>query len=95
MEALALEVPVVVSTAGGTASSLGEDAGRVVPIGDVPALAAAMDWMVEHPDEVRRMGIRGRSRMVERYDVRVLIRMHERLYSSLLAERRGPDPAAT
>ena len=89
MEALALEVPVIASSARGNRELLGDDAGRVVAIGDVSALAGAMDWMVEHPSEVRQMGIRGRARMVERYDVRALIRRHEALYSALLAERRS------
>jgi glycosyltransferase involved in cell wall biosynthesis len=87
MEALSLEVPVIASTARGNRELVGEDRGMVIQTGDVPGLAAAMTWMIAHPDERRRMGERGRARMVERYDLPLVIRMHEDLYSELLAER--------
>lgn len=87
MEALALEVPVIASTARGNRELLAEDSGIVFETSDVQGLARAMDWMIDHPDERRRMGGRGRARMVERYDIRLLIRMHEELYEGMLAER--------
>jgi glycosyltransferase involved in cell wall biosynthesis len=88
MEALSLETPVVASTARGNRELLGDDRGRIFETGDVGELASALDWMVEHPEERREMGLRGRRRMVERYDLALLIRMHEDLYRALLAERR-------
>ena len=88
MEALSLETPVVASTARGNRELLGDDRGRIFETGDVPELTRAMDWMVEHPEERRQMGLRGRQRMVERYDIARLIRMHEDLYRAVLAERR-------
>lgn len=87
MEALSLEVPVIGSTARGIRELVGEDRGLVFTTGDVPGLARAMSWLIDHPDEGRQMGVRGRARMVERYDLQVLIRMHEELYRDVLAER--------
>lgn len=46
-----------------------------------------MDWLIDHPDQGRTMGLRGRERMVGQYDLPVLIRMHEALYREMLAER--------
>ena len=99
MEALSLEVPVIASTARGNGELVG-DSGRVVAIGDIDGLAHAMDWLLDHPAERRAMGERGRSRMVEGYDLRVVSRLHEELYASMLAERSarvarsgGPDPS--
>jgi len=86
MEALALEVPVIASTARGNRELVG-DSGRIVEIGDVDGYADAMEWMLEHPTERQAMGVRGRRRMVERYDSRIVIKLHEELYSSMLAER--------
>jgi glycosyltransferase involved in cell wall biosynthesis len=86
MEALSLQVPVIASTARGNRELVGRD-GLVVETGDIGGLAGAMDWMIDHPDERREMGARGRGRMVERYDIRVLLGMHEDLYRDLLAER--------
>lgn len=86
MEALALEVPVVASTARGN-RELVESDGLIVPIGGVVALARAMDWLIDHPDERLAMGHRGRSRMVDRYDLRNLIQLHEELYGEMLVAR--------
>ena len=87
MEALALEVPVVASTARGNRELVGEDGGFVVGIGDVRALAESMDWLVDHPAERLEMGRVGRVRMVQRYELRSLIRLHEEMYRSMLAAR--------
>jgi len=86
MEALALGVPAIVSTARGNAELIGTDSGIVVPIGDVHALAAAMDRLIDNPDEGAAMGTRGRVRMVEHYDIAHLIALHETLYGELLEE---------
>ena len=87
MEALSLGVPVVTTDARGNPDLVVPDAGLVVPIGDVPALAAAMDRILDDPGEARAMGERGRARMVEHYDVGILIAKHEALYRDVLAER--------
>jgi glycosyltransferase involved in cell wall biosynthesis len=88
MEALALEVPVIASTARGNAELVGED-GRMFATGDVAALARWMDWFLDHRDDATAMGRAGRRRMVEVYDLGALFRRHERLYDELLAERRS------
>jgi glycosyltransferase involved in cell wall biosynthesis len=87
MEALSLEIPVIASTARGNRELVGDDRGRIFETGDVPALADAMAWLIDHPDAGAEMGRRGRARMVERYDIQVLMEMHEELYRGLLAER--------
>jgi len=92
MEALSLEVPVIGSTARGNRELLGSDRGLVFETGDLGELARAMDWMVEHPEERRQMGLLGRARMAERYDVGLLLRMHADLYREMLAERESVRP---
>ena len=86
MEALALETPVIASTARGDRELVGDD-GFLVEVGDVDGYAVAMDWLIEHPDERAEMGRRGRRRMVAGYDVRLVIRLHDELYAAMLAER--------
>jgi glycosyltransferase involved in cell wall biosynthesis len=95
MEALALETPVIASTARGDRELVGDD-GFIVEVGDVDGFTAAMDWLVDHPEERAEMGRRGRRRMVEGYDVRLVIRLHDELYAAMLAERATlgtADPA--
>jgi glycosyltransferase involved in cell wall biosynthesis len=87
MEALALEVPVIASTARGNRELVDTDGGFIFPIGDVDHLAAKMDWLVDHPAEGLEMGRCGRERMVERYDLRSLVRLHEDMYRGMLAVR--------
>ena len=89
MEALALEVPVIASTARGNRELVDTDGGFTFSIGDVDQLAANMDWLVEHPVEGLEMGRRGRQRMVERYDVHHLLRMHDEMYTRMLFARDG------
>jgi glycosyltransferase involved in cell wall biosynthesis len=90
MEALSLEAPVVASTARGNAELLGADRGLLFPIGDVTALAAHLDWLIDHPVERLEMGRRGRARMVERYDVRRVIQLHEAMYEGMFVVRGAP-----
>jgi glycosyltransferase involved in cell wall biosynthesis len=87
MEALALEVPVIASAARGNRELVDEGSGLIFPVGDVGALANAMDWFVEHPNEALAMGRRGHARMVERFDQQIVIRMHEEMYRAMLAQR--------
>jgi glycosyltransferase involved in cell wall biosynthesis len=86
MEALALTVPVVASTARGNAELVG-DSGFIVETGDVLAIAHAMDWLADHPEDGRAMGARGRARIVDRYDLASLIAAHEALYAAMLRLR--------
>lgn len=86
MEALALEVPVAASRARGNAELVGDD-GFVLPIGDVASLAGVLDWFIEHPTERRLMGQRGRMRMTERYDVGIVMGLHDSLYADVLGVR--------
>jgi glycosyltransferase involved in cell wall biosynthesis len=87
MEALAMEIPVAASRARGNAELVAES-GFILEVGDVDALAGALDWLVDHPGERRLMGLEGRRRMVERYDLRHIIERHDRLYDEVLAERQ-------
>ncbi len=95
MEALSLEVPVVATDARGSPDLVMPDAGLIVPIGDVDGLARAMDRMLDEPEAAHEMAVRGRARMVERYELAILIAQHEALYGGLLDERdQGRRPAS-
>jgi colanic acid/amylovoran biosynthesis glycosyltransferase len=68
MEAMAMEVPIVVTRAGGV-PELVEDGvtGSLVPPGDPEALAGALHRVLTDPDLARCRGREGRSTVVERY----------------------------
>jgi glycosyltransferase involved in cell wall biosynthesis len=86
LEALALGVPVVTTDGRGNPDLVVPDAGLVVPVGDVTALAGAMDRILDDPAAAKAMGATGRRRIVEGYDQTRLIELHDRMYAELLTE---------
>jgi glycosyltransferase involved in cell wall biosynthesis len=86
MESLSMGVPVVSTDARGTAEIVG-DAGFVVPVGDVAAIAAALGRMDRTSPEWARMSAEGRPRMTARYGLPGLIARHDRLYGELLGTK--------
>jgi hypothetical protein len=58
-----------------------------VDIGDIDALAGAMDRIAADPVGAAAMGQRGRDLILERYDLELIVREHERLYSGLFTNR--------
>jgi glycosyltransferase involved in cell wall biosynthesis len=67
-EAMACGAPVVLSARGEAAAVLAEaQAGLVVPPEDPAALAAAIRYLKDHPDQAAAMGQRGRAFVVREY----------------------------
>ncbi len=93
MEALSLKVPVIASAARGQEELVGNDRGQLVPVGAIDRMAEAMDRMAHDPEGHAAMGERGRSLMVDRYDIRLLIEEHEQLYAELLGEVSALGPS--
>ncbi|HEX6349961.1 MAG TPA: glycosyltransferase family 4 protein [Candidatus Dormibacteraeota bacterium] len=69
VEAMACAVPVVATTAGALPEVVGPDggAGFLVPPGDAPALAAAIDRALGDTALRRRLGDQGRARVLQRF----------------------------
>ncbi|MBN1262126.1 MAG: glycosyltransferase [Anaerolineae bacterium] len=84
MESLCLETPVIGTDIRGTRDLVGTECGLLVPVGDIEGLAKAMTWMLEHPEQAREMGRRGRERMAS-YDQERIVALHEKLYAHALA----------
>jgi glycosyltransferase involved in cell wall biosynthesis len=79
-EAMACEVPCVVTDLGDCAHLVG-DAGRVVPPRDPAALAAAWEELVAlGPGGRRRLGQAARARIAARFDLRRVAEAYEALY---------------
>jgi len=76
LEAMAMGRPVVATDVPGcrTAVRDGEE-GLLVPVRDVPALAAAMARLAREAGLAARLGARGRESVAERFDVRQVNRM--------------------
>lgn len=85
MEAFALERPVIATDIRGTRELMRGSEATLVPLGDVEAIAAAMRFVLERPEDARRLGREGRLRMAA-YDEPTVLRLHEKLYAEALSE---------
>lgn len=63
LEAMALGVPVIASATGGLTELLADDHGVLVPPGDAPALAAALESLLDDPARRARLAGRGLERV--------------------------------
>jgi glycosyltransferase involved in cell wall biosynthesis len=77
---MACGIPVVTTDSGAIPEYVPADrAGLVVPENDVPALARAMNFLLENPDAARVMGARGREYALAHYDACRNVRRAESL----------------
>ncbi|MFN7144902.1 MAG: glycosyltransferase [Myxococcota bacterium] len=81
-EGLAAGVPVVASDVDGLREVVG-DAGVLVPAEDRVALRSALARLRDDPGLRQKLGVRGRERAVERFDLRETVRRYESLYGEL------------
>jgi len=86
IEAMVHRVTPIVTTTGGNAE-LVEDgvSGLVVPPGDAPALAQAIERLYRNPDETRRMGEAARLRIGQHFRLEDSVTAHLRLYQEITA----------
>jgi glycosyltransferase involved in cell wall biosynthesis len=85
MEALCLGVPVIGTAIRGTSDLLADNSGLLVNVGDITALSNAMNWVLDHAQEAKEMGERGRTRMFN-YDINNILYLHEKLYAEALQQ---------
>jgi glycosyltransferase involved in cell wall biosynthesis len=87
IEAMAYAVPAIVTPVGGNTELIVDGVcGLVVPVGDVDALAEAMEAMYRDPDLRHRMGAAARERIATRFRNTDTIERTLALYREVLAE---------
>ena len=88
VEAMAMELPVIVTDSGGTHEIVrGRETGFVVAAGKVDALAAQIIAALEQPDLCRRMALAARRYVEQQLDAPIVARRVTALYDQLLGER--------
>ena len=85
LEALACEVPVVATAAGGVSEMvLHEKTGLLVPVRDPAALAASIVRALREPEHAKAMGRAGRALVLERFSVDRMVESTLKVYEGLL-----------
>lgn len=87
LEAMALELPIVVADTPPISELCPKEVGICVPPRDGEHLAHAIKTLVEHPELRRTMGQAGRNEVLTRYDIHKISHRYEALYTELLNER--------
>lgn len=83
-EAMSSGIPCVGTDAGDTGLLI-RDCGRVVPVGDMDALAASCIEVLSSSVETRRaMGVRGRKKIIENYSISSVVGRYADLYLNVL-----------
>jgi glycosyltransferase involved in cell wall biosynthesis len=91
LEAMARGLPVVATSVGGNMEVVVEGrTGHLVPAQDSAALAAAIQRLWLDPALCRSMGVAGRRRVEQHFDIRRVIAAYETLYSESLRVRGRP-----
>lgn len=85
MEYMALGKPVVATDGGGTSETVLDGVtGFLVPQGDPIALAEKIEYLLDHPDTARAMGMEGKKRLEREFSLEQLTHRVLSLYESAL-----------
>lgn len=86
LEAMAAGKPVVATAVGGIPEFVvAEETGILVEAGSVIALADAITRLLNDPDRARCMGVNGRARVHQAFQIAAVVRRHEQVYEACLA----------
>ena len=89
-EAMACGVPCVATRSGGAVEILG-DTGRLVDVGDVEGLAAAVgDLLSASPESRQESGRAGRERIVREFSLERMVERFEMTWNDVLAHSVSP-----
>lgn len=88
MESLSMETPVIATDVRGS-RQLVSGAGQLVPVGDIGAIASAIDWSLDRREEVGALARAGRERVLRRHSEALVLDQYESLLAGLLAPAEG------
>jgi len=87
LEAMACEVPVVGSDAGGLPEVVTNgECGYLLPVGDVDGMAARVLGLLRDEKQRKAMGCAGRRRAEEHFNVEAIVTQYERYYERVLGQ---------
>lgn len=85
IEGMAQQKPVVATNGGGVPEIVQNGVtGLLVPMGDAPAIAKAIEYLLANPQAAREMGMRGRRHVLDNFTIQITARKVEAVYEQLL-----------
>jgi len=87
LDAMSLGVPVVGTRTGGIEEVLADSRGRLASVGDAGAIAREIEWILNHPDQVREMTARAKQYVSTEHDVTAMAQKYLALYARLASDR--------
>jgi len=85
LEAMACARPVVATKVGGVPELVIDGkTGILVPPKQPEAIAKAVLYLLNHPKEAMEMGLRGRQRVIDHFDLTICAYRHEEIYNMVL-----------
>ncbi len=89
LEALSMNIPIIATDIRGNRELLDEGRGILVPVKDPERLARAMAWVMDHADEAREIGARGRDAVLANYDDRIVLARQMEIIEEALGNSDG------
>jgi glycosyltransferase involved in cell wall biosynthesis len=87
LEAMAMALPAVATNIRGCREEVVDgQTGYLVPVRDARALAEKLLTLIENPAEARLMGIRGRERVKQHFDIRSVVAHQTEIYRRLILQ---------
>jgi sugar transferase (PEP-CTERM/EpsH1 system associated) len=88
LEAMAAGLPIVATDVGGNSEVvLDGDTGILIEPQNAAAMAAAMEMLLADDSLARKMGSRGRERVIELFSLEAMVKRYETIYEELLDAR--------
>ena len=90
MEAFACGIPAITTNVGGCPEIVTDrENGLLVPVGNIRALAAAIEWMGSHQEEREQMGHNARNTVTRHYEHRMLTDRLIGIHTAVLENARA------
>ena len=88
LEAMACEVPVIVTNSGGITEVVEHgETGYLCEVGDIEAMASYAVQILQHPEQAREIGRKGRLHVAEYFSQTQIVGQYEALYAEVLERR--------